>query len=79
MLLNMINNDLNVVIRTLYYHYILPFDAIPNLTWHFQLIDDILLRNCMPVIVGGTNYYIQVGVCFILAFHGKEDKALYQK
>ena len=81
MLLNMINNDLNVVIETLYYHYILPFDVILNLTWHldFQLINDILLRNCMPVIVGGTNYYIQVGDCFILAFHGEEDKTLYRK
>ena len=80
-LLNMINNDLNVVIKTLYYHYILPFDVILNLTWHldFQLINDILLRNCMPVIVGGTNYYIQVGDCFILAFHGEEDKTLYRK
>lgn len=26
----------------------------------FQLIDDILSRNHLPVIVGGTNYYIQV-------------------
>lgn len=25
-----------------------------------QIIDDILSRNCLPVIVGGTNYYIQV-------------------
>ena len=80
-LLNMINNDLNVVIKTLYYHYILPFDVILNLTWQldFQLINDILLRNCMPVIVWGTKYFIQVGDCFILAFHGKEDKTLYQK
>lgn len=32
-----------------------------------QLINDILSRNCLPVIVGGTNYYIQVENCFILS------------
>lgn len=33
----------------------------------FQLIDEIWSRNCLPVIVGGTNYYIQVS--FNLLFH----------
>lgn len=27
---------------------------------NFQLINDILARDRLPVIVGGTNYYIQV-------------------
>lgn len=30
--------------------------------FNFQIIDDILARNHLPVIVGGTNYYIQVGI-----------------
>ena len=30
--------------------------------FYFQIIDDILARNHLPVIVGGTNYYIQVGI-----------------
>ncbi|CAN1252401.1 Adenylate isopentenyltransferase 5, chloroplastic [Linum perenne] len=32
-----------------------------------HIINDIRSRNCVPVVVGGTNYYIQVGFdcCFI--------------
>jgi len=28
----------------------------------FQIIDEILSRNHLPVLVGGTNYYIQVRI-----------------
>ncbi|KAK4607691.1 hypothetical protein RGQ29_001495 [Quercus rubra] len=37
------------------------------------LINDILLRNCMPVIVGGTNYYIQALVSAFLLDDSAED------
>ncbi|KAL4611631.1 hypothetical protein ACB092_08G139300 [Castanea dentata] len=37
------------------------------------LINDILLRNCMPVIVGGTNYYIQALVSAFLLGDSAED------
>uniref|UniRef100_A0A2P2K5Z1 Uncharacterized protein n=1 Tax=Rhizophora mucronata TaxID=61149 RepID=A0A2P2K5Z1_RHIMU len=32
------------------------------------LVDEILSRNCLPVIVGGTNYYIQVRNSCIRSF-----------
>ncbi|XP_020423128.1 tRNA dimethylallyltransferase 2 isoform X2 [Prunus persica] len=37
------------------------------------LIDDILSRNCLPVIVGGTNYYIQALVSPFLLDDTVED------
>ncbi|WCJ41754.1 tRNA dimethylallyltransferase 2 [Euphorbia peplus] len=37
------------------------------------LIDDILSRNCLPVIVGGTNYYIQALVSPYLLDHTTEN------
>ncbi|KAK7853629.1 trna dimethylallyltransferase 2 [Quercus suber] len=37
------------------------------------LINDILIRNCMPVIVGGTNYYIQALVSAFLLDDSAED------
>ncbi|XP_050281361.1 tRNA dimethylallyltransferase 2-like [Quercus robur] len=37
------------------------------------LVNDILLRNCMPVIVGGTNYYIQALVSAFLLDDSAED------
>ncbi|GMY15867.1 tRNA dimethylallyltransferase 2-like [Fagus crenata] len=37
------------------------------------LINDILLRKCMPVIVGGTNYYIQALVSSFLLDDSAED------
>ncbi|KAI7980753.1 tRNA dimethylallyltransferase 2 [Camellia lanceoleosa] len=39
-----------------------------------QLIDDILSRNRLPVIVGGTNYYIQALVSPFLLDDSVEDK-----
>ncbi|XP_010093202.2 tRNA dimethylallyltransferase 2 isoform X1 [Morus notabilis] len=45
--------------------------AIPNAD--FQLIDDILSRNCLPVIVGGTNYYIQALISPFLLDDTVED------
>jgi len=33
----------------------------------FQLIEDIIYRNHLPVIVGGTNFYIQVCLSFLWA------------
>ncbi|ONI01086.1 hypothetical protein PRUPE_6G120800 [Prunus persica] len=38
-----------------------------------MLIDDILSRNCLPVIVGGTNYYIQALVSPFLLDDTVED------
>ncbi|KAL6976403.1 tRNA dimethylallyltransferase [Sarracenia purpurea var. burkii] len=38
------------------------------------LIDDILSRNCLPVIVGGTNYYIQALVSPLLLDDSVEDR-----
>lgn len=40
------------------FFFMCVFEIIENLD--FQLITDILSRNQIPVIVGGTNYYIQV-------------------
>lgn len=44
-----------------------------NNDYVFQIIDDILSRNLLPIIVGGTNYYIQVLACIfvllLLCFH----------
>ncbi|KAL7115967.1 hypothetical protein ACP275_04G214100 [Erythranthe tilingii] len=38
-----------------------------------QLIDEIWSRNCLPVIVGGTNYYIQALVSQFLLDDNAED------
>ncbi|KAK9266399.1 hypothetical protein L1049_025256 [Liquidambar formosana] len=38
------------------------------------LINDILSRNCLPVIVGGTNYYIQALVSPFLLDDSSEDR-----
>ncbi|KAL2239346.1 UNVERIFIED_CONTAM: tRNA dimethylallyltransferase 2 [Sesamum indicum] len=41
-----------------------------------QLIDEICSRNCLPVIVGGTNYYIQALVSrFLLDDHAEDPEA----
>ncbi|KAK4381310.1 tRNA dimethylallyltransferase 2 [Sesamum angolense] len=41
-----------------------------------QLIDEIWSRNCLPVIVGGTNYYIQALVSrFLLDDHVEDPEA----
>ncbi|TQE02092.1 hypothetical protein C1H46_012278 [Malus baccata] len=43
------------------------------------LINDILSRNCLPVIVGGTNYYIQISQYLSLyAHHGVLPSQLLQ-
>ncbi|KAL3618475.1 hypothetical protein CASFOL_037557 [Castilleja foliolosa] len=42
------------------------------------LIDEICSRNCLPVIVGGTNYYIQaIASRFLLDDHAGESKAAH--
>jgi hypothetical protein len=71
--LNLIDNYQNATFK--HFTRIYCLCVILDLTWHleFQLIDDILSRNCIPVIVGGTNYYIQVWDCFILYFISEGD------
>ncbi|XP_034222498.1 tRNA dimethylallyltransferase 2 isoform X2 [Prunus dulcis] len=51
----------------------MEFTAKDFRDFSIPLIDDILSRNCLPVIVGGTNYYIQALVSPFLLDDTVED------
>jgi len=48
--------------RTKRIHFYFYYFLFAIFFFNFQIIDDILARNRLPVVVGGTNYYIQVGI-----------------